>query len=474
MAFLKSIFTNTAARSVTEITNRAGSALFWIVLARYLGATGLGSFAFAFSLFGLFTIVSTLGLNSVVVRDVARDRDKAGKYFGHTLLIGSVTATIMAFVMVLVANLLKPNSSTMLVTFWLAVSLLPSAGFYWSRAVLTASEKMTYIAFARMGENIFKIVFGIALLVSGFGLHEVAIVVLLSKVVSCVMGLFFAYKHVAPPVWKVEKSFLKYLLKQAPSYIFISIFHGLFWSITVIMLTQIKGEAEAGIFSAALKVVDLCISFAAAYGHALFPVGSRMIFSNPETFARLFKKSIKYMLLMTSAVATTLAIMAPNVITFLYNGEMAASKPVLQILVWLLVPYSLIPIYAYTLINNHQPSRDLLSNFLGMTTLVLGNLYFIHSYGAVGAAITMLLGCFVFFFTEFYWVERDIVKLPFSLKSMVPLVGVAVMSFVVIALKGFQPVMAVIAGLVVYATFLWATNTLSDVEKLMVRFIKAN
>jgi O-antigen/teichoic acid export membrane protein len=471
---IKSMITNTAARTVTEITNRAGSAIFWIVLARYLGATGLGSIAFGLSLFTFFTTISTLGLSSVVVRDVARDHKKAGKYFGHTLLTGSVTALIMSVVMILIATLLKPNSATMEATYWLAVALVPSAGFYWCRSVLTASEKMVYIAIARMGENIFKIVFGIAIMVGGFGVREVAFIIMLSKVVSFILAFRFASLHVAAPVWKIEKRFLRYMIKQAPSYFLISIFHGLFWSITVIMLTRIKGEAEAGIFSAALKIVDVCISFATAYGHALFPVSSRMILSSPMLFAKLFKKSIKYMLLLTFAIASTIAIMAPNVITFLYSGEMTASIQILQTLVWLLVPYSLIPIYAYTLINNHKPNRDLVSNFLATLTLFVGNLYLINSHGAYGAALTMLLGCCVFFLTEFYWVERDIIRLPLSFRNLIPLIGVVIMSLVVFTLKDIQPLLAVVAGIFVYMSFLWATNTLTDVEGLMVRYIKSN
>ena len=117
MTIFRSMVTNTAARSVTELINRAGSAIFWIVLARYLGASGLGSFAFGLSMFNLFTVISTLGLNSVVVRDVARNHDNAGKYFGHTLLLGSVAASVMAVAMIFVSALLKPSTDTLTVSF---------------------------------------------------------------------------------------------------------------------------------------------------------------------------------------------------------------------------------------------------------------------------------------------------------------------------------------------------------------------
>ena len=474
MTIFRSMVTNTAARTVTELINRGGSAIFWIVLARYLGASGLGSFAFGLSMYGLFTVISTLGLNSVVVRDVARNHKDAGKYFGHTLLLGSVAAGFMAVAMMLTSALLKPSADTLTVCFWMSIALIPTAGFYWSRAILTAAEKMVYIALARVAENAFKIAFGISIIVGGLGVREVAIIIMLSKVVSFVLCFHFAIRHVAPPSWKIEKAFLSYLLKQAPSFFMISIFNGLFWSVTVIMLTKLRGEAEAGIFSAAMKIVDICVSFAAAYGAALFPIGSRVMHSSPAVFANLFKKSIKYLLIVTTGIATTLAIMSPDIIRWLFDVDLIGAAPILRTLVWILVPYSLIPIYAYTLINNHQQTRDLMANLLGTMTLIIGNFVFINLYGAMGAAAVMLLGTIVFFITEFFWVEKEIIRVNVSMKTALPVLGLLVMAFVVFTLKGLQPVVAVIAGLLVYLSFLWVTDSISDFEDTMIRHMKSN
>jgi len=85
MSMLRSIITNTAARSGAEIANRLGSAVFWVFVARYVGAAGLGSIAFAMSLFTLFEILATMGLGSAVIRDVAKQKNRAGLYFGQTL-----------------------------------------------------------------------------------------------------------------------------------------------------------------------------------------------------------------------------------------------------------------------------------------------------------------------------------------------------------------------------------------------------
>ena len=98
MTILKSLVKNTFARTMTELINRFGAAIFWVLVARQLGASALGALAFAMSLFSFFLTVSTLGLGSVVIRDVARDRKKAGAYFGQTILFGSGSICYIVFV----------------------------------------------------------------------------------------------------------------------------------------------------------------------------------------------------------------------------------------------------------------------------------------------------------------------------------------------------------------------------------------
>ena len=141
MSILRSMVTNTAARSITEIANRTGSILFWIFTARHLGASGLGSLAFALSLSTLFGTFSTLGLGSVLIRDVARDRKLAGTYFMQSLWLGSVASLLFFGLMLLVIRFINPGKETIVASTILACAIVPNTGFYWSRAVLWASEK---------------------------------------------------------------------------------------------------------------------------------------------------------------------------------------------------------------------------------------------------------------------------------------------------------------------------------------------
>ena len=52
-----------------------------IIITRLLGVEDFGRFTFALSFVALFAILADLGLNTLTIREVAREKDKAAKYF---------------------------------------------------------------------------------------------------------------------------------------------------------------------------------------------------------------------------------------------------------------------------------------------------------------------------------------------------------------------------------------------------------
>ncbi|HPG38500.1 MAG TPA: flippase [bacterium] len=464
MNAFKSIITNTLARSCTEIMNRFGSAIFWILIARQLGAEGLGALAFAIALFSLFSNISTLGLGSVVVRDVAQDRSQAGLYYGQVLKAGLPVALFFTALMIIVTLLLSPKPDSAFAAIVMAFAIIPASGFYWSKSILSADEKMGYIAIARLVENVFKVGAGIALLFAGAGIREMILVFVISKVLSFAICFKYAADKVAAPVWRHDSVITQKLVTQAPSFSLITVFNSLFWSLTVIILTKLQGEAEAGIFSAAFKLVELCIALAGAYGQAFFPVVSRIAHHDLAAFVTISKKSIKYISLVTIAIVALVDVMAPQVIGLLYGQTMAQAVPVLRISIWLVIPFGIIPVLAFSLISRNLQKLDLSANIAGAVLLTVLNVILIPQSGATGAALAMTSAGVVFFAVEYYWVSKRLYRLDISLHTLKPVFGGVFMSGIVFLLKDTLIFVPVISGLALYVFYLWISKTLTIME----------
>ena len=56
---------------------------------------GYGTLSFALAFTGMFGILSDIGFYELIVREVARDKQKAGKYIGNVIILKSFLVAIM-------------------------------------------------------------------------------------------------------------------------------------------------------------------------------------------------------------------------------------------------------------------------------------------------------------------------------------------------------------------------------------------
>lgn len=95
------------------VTNFSDVLLFTLMIlaGRYLGANDFGIFAFAQSIAILFLTFSNFGLNTLAIRDVARDRELATRYMGNILLWKGVLSLIAFLSLVLTIFYIKESTS---------------------------------------------------------------------------------------------------------------------------------------------------------------------------------------------------------------------------------------------------------------------------------------------------------------------------------------------------------------------------
>ncbi|MCK5360124.1 MAG: oligosaccharide flippase family protein, partial [Gammaproteobacteria bacterium] len=81
---IRSILANTAylsfARSLTGIVR----IVYAVLLARYLGAEAYGFFNYGLSWYLIFIPLAALGLDSVLIREIGRDRGNASTWLTET------------------------------------------------------------------------------------------------------------------------------------------------------------------------------------------------------------------------------------------------------------------------------------------------------------------------------------------------------------------------------------------------------
>jgi len=464
---LQRLIRNTLWRSLADVVARLGSALFWILLARFLGAGIFGALSFALALMGFFELVSSLGLGSILTRDAAQDPAAAGRYFGHLLIIGMASAVVGAMGMVAAAWAIRPDPATLSIVIVLALLLPLSSISYWSRAMLAAAEKMQYISFGTLVENGLLILLGLGWLLTGRGLTAVVTALVVSKLAASVLLFTLARSQAARPVWRIERGMLRTILCQVPLFLTIAVCNGLFWSVTVVMITWLQGEVAAGYFSAAYKLISYALLFAVAFSQALFPVAARLAQQNRALYLAL-RRALYYLLMLFLGVALTLSLLARPIILLLYGPGMAGAIPVLRALAWMAVPYGLIPALAYTLVSHHYQRRDMWANLAGALAVIAGNLALVPGWSAAGGALAMVAGACVFAGIEF----GSVCTLLYPLKPGRSLrrlgASAGALALTLVLLREAPLVLSLSLGCGIYALALWLSRAIDHQDLIQL------
>src|SRR5918996_3552092 len=103
-----------AKNSIFYFTSQIlGKGLFFLTtvyLARLLGASEYGKFAFAFGFVTLFSVITKFGLDLLTSRDVGENRQLAGEYFRASITLRAVLACVFLLLMLIGTQVLdKPS-----------------------------------------------------------------------------------------------------------------------------------------------------------------------------------------------------------------------------------------------------------------------------------------------------------------------------------------------------------------------------
>src|SRR5688500_17179774 len=81
------ILVNAGYRTIADVGSKIISIALYVVMARRLGDSGFGVFAFGLSFVTLVTTLGDFGQDRILTREVARDRGALKDYLGNTLAL---------------------------------------------------------------------------------------------------------------------------------------------------------------------------------------------------------------------------------------------------------------------------------------------------------------------------------------------------------------------------------------------------
>ena len=411
MSTIRTIAKNIFSLTVVGVITRLLAFILVISIARYLGDTGYGKYAFVFAFTSFFAIVPDLGLSTLTIREVARDKELAGKYLGNIFLVKFVLSFIAFLLVVVFINLMHyPPDITMAVYIAGAYVVLTSFNLFFI-SIFRAFEKMEYETVVRVVEKVFLFSLVISFIYLRYGLIEIVSAFLISSIFSFVFSGLVVLKKFAKPKFEVDLGFLRNATKEALPFALTAVFITIYFKIDTVLLSMMKGDAVVGWYNAAYNIVFGLMTIAGIYETAIFPSMSKFFKSSMNSFYKISILSFKYLLMIGLPISIGITLLADKVILLVYGDVYINSTIALQILVWSFFIMCVCGVPTLTL--NTIGKQHIVTTGMSITATlnIMLNLFLIPKYSLVGAAIATIIVCFFEFFFEFYFMNRYAVKI---------------------------------------------------------------
>lgn len=373
-----------------------GGAVIGIVVARYLGPERYGQLNFAQAWVGMFAGIAWLGVGDSVIRDLVQRPSDAARILGTSWrlrLAGSLFAATLAVVLFFVLGHGTDEGIAMVLLLAAAVLLLEpvSVAVLWFQA----NRQLKPVGIARAFGYSLHQVFRLLVVFAGFGIVAIASGALLEAAVTCLL-LLFAYARSDGPrlvgIWDAGEA--RRIFRQGFPIMIGALLGTLFLRIDQVILGQLAGNHELGIYSAAVRLSEVWWVLPALVMQALAP---RLFYPTDLDEARLrhrltLMSCALFYLALLAAAATSL--FAEWIVPLLLGAQYQASTSVLVIHAWIAVFVFLdAAAYQYLITQNLQRFIIVRAGIALAINVVAASLL-APDYGAPGVAVGALLAYF--------------------------------------------------------------------------------
>lgn len=320
-----------------------------IFLVRYLGASNFGIYASIFAYLGFFSVITDLGIGSIIVREASRDRTRAGDIIGNAIVIRFALSVAAILISCITISFLRYPLSIKLMTYIASMSFLFSLSSV-CRIAFQVDLQMRYPVFADIVNVICKCAAVLFLVFMRSPLVWFIVAEVLANIPGAVI-LWGMSKKLMNFKIGIDLKLWRFILRESWPLAISGIFAIIYLRADVLMLAFMKGASAVGYYSAVCKLTDALAMFPSAFMVSVFPVMCHYYKNSPESLLRSYQIVFKYMVTLILPVAVGVTLLSPRILPLIYGNKFQPSIPVLSALIWVQVFFFVNTVLHYMMIS---------------------------------------------------------------------------------------------------------------------------
>lgn len=386
-AGLRSYSANTFWPILARIINQLIAFFVTAYVIRYLSPENYGQLSYSVSVIGIFSFIASMGLDSILYRNLIQFPDKHAVYMGTAVRIKLVAAFIACIASLIFAFSIIPTKDVSFVLICiLSLSYIASS---WN---LIAYEFHSHInqkipsiiaIFIASLLSVGKLI----IVFNNQGIIYFALLLLLEPILYSLAYIYIRERlYVSMKQWYFEWNIAKNLLSDSWPLMITSSFALVYSRIDQVMLKHLIDTASVGIYDSAIKVAEAWYTIPALIVSSFFP---SIINARKQEFQR-YKKRLIWLALFLAGTSTCVAIIitvfADFIINLLYGPAYIEGVSVLNIYIWSGIWVAVGYVGQFYLLAENKTKLLFFTSFAAMIVNIVLNFILIPIMGIEGAA----------------------------------------------------------------------------------------
>ena len=362
----------------------------WVV--RYLGPDNYGVYSYAVSLAALSKPISSLGLNQVVIRECSRDKYPNDLVLSTAFWMRGIAAVVVVSIIAVMIYSIEDDWITKLVVLIISGQILFDTllvSDQWFQSQLQSK----YSVYARTVAVVVSSALKIIAVVAGSSVVVFAIILLVQSAIQAT-GFGIALRSLGPQFsqFSPSVSIASKLFKNSWPLMIAAFSTMIYMKIDQVMMKNMVGENEVGVYASAVKVSELWYFLPTAIASSVFPevVRSREKLSYKEYMGKI-QTFYDSMAALAYAVTIPVTFLAPYIVLFLFGEAYSDAGPILQIHVWSFIFIALGVARGKWLVAENLVKHAMFATLIGALSNIGLNFFLIPRAGAEGAAWATLI-----------------------------------------------------------------------------------
>ncbi|MGL4447930.1 MAG: flippase [Shewanella sp.] len=389
-----SVFKNTIWMLLEKGSRLIIGVLVSSLMARNLGPDGFGQLNYYISLLTIASVLSSLGLNRIIVREVAEHLED--KLCCNSTVVTAfylrLTASLFLWLMASVFSLLfLPESIHFVVIIFFSLFFI-SFDVFDFYAQGTSDFKV--ISLCRLTTFLITSLLKIAIVLLDGGLIAFVWLVMIEYfLVAIFFYVFFIRRHhisIAPAQAKIQQG-AELAMESWPEIIagFGAI---LFMRLDQIFLQWLSGDASVGIYSAATRITEAWYFLPSAIIATTFPKLVSLRNLSYERYFEGIRALMSFLIILSVAVALFFSLTADWIVALLFGSTYAESANVIVLHTWGGIFLCMGIASGSWLVAERKLKLNLQRNLFGLAVSAVANWMLIPLYGVTGSACATVAG----------------------------------------------------------------------------------